>query len=413
MPRTAPEATAEMDRPITLSMVREGTFDPPAELQRALRSGRSVHPLRFKGGRLGWLVTGYDAARFVLKDPRFSLREIPPLHTVDPAKHEEVIRSMRADGLLRGDMLTMDPPEHTRLRQAISPRLSLRSVARFEPQVQRIVARCLDELEQAGPPADLVRRFAAPISFRSHCALLGVPEADVPMLELIGETNRNPALTAEEVMDATREFRAYLEEVVARKRREPGDDLISDIVTGGELDDEEIVGLLVLLYIAGVETTESMMSTGVYALLTHPDQLELVRADPSQMRAAVEELMRYLTVFNVGALTRTATEDVELDGVVIRGGDWVSVSLFGANWDRARFPHPERLDIARGGTGQIGFGHGVHVCSGQHLARLEIQVGISRLLERFPGLAIAPGEDVVFSGEGEVTFAVKRLPVTW
>lgn len=413
MARTVRDAAAEESGPISLSMARERVFDPPIELENALRSGESLHRLRFKGGEIGWLVTGYDAARSVLNDKRFSLREIPPLLTVEPSKHEGVIRMMRSEGLLRGDMLTMDPPEHTRLRQAINPRFALRSVEQFEPVVQDVVARCLDDLEATAPPADLVKTFAAPISFRSHCALLGVPEDDVPMLEMIGETNRNPALTADEVMAATLEFRTYLDDVVARKRREPGDDLITDILSGGVLDDEEIVGLLVLLFIAGVETTESMISTGVLALLTHEDQLDLLRDDPTLTRSAVEELMRYLTVFNVGALTRTATEDVEVDGVVIEAGEWVSVSLLGANRDGARFSDPDRLDIERGGKGQIGFGHGVHVCSGQHLARLEMRVGITRLLERFPRLSLARDEDVVLSGEDEVTFGVKRLPVSW
>ncbi len=413
MTGTARDATTEKRGPITLSMARERIFHPPAELDSLLRSGESLHRLRFKGGEIGWLVTGYDAARAVLNDARFSLREIPPLVTVEPAKHEAVIRMMRDEGLLRGDMLTMDPPEHTRFRQAINPRFALRSVEQLEATVQEIVDRCLDDLEAAAQPADLVRTFAAPISFRSQCALLGVPERDIPMLELIGETNRNPALTADEVMAATREFRAYLDEVLTRKRREPGDDLITDILQGGVLDDEEIVGLLVLLFIAGVETTESMLATSVFALLTHEDQLDLLRGDPTLMKPAVEELMRFLTVFNVGALTRTATEDVEIDGVVIERGAWVSVSLLGANRDGERFSHPDELDLARGGKGQIGFGHGVHVCSGQHLARLELRVGLTRLFERFPSIALAPGEDVIFSGEDEVTFAVKRLPVTW
>jgi cytochrome P450 len=394
-------------------MARERVFDPPVELERAMRSGASLHRLRFKGGEIGWLVTGYDAARSVLNDNRFSFREIPPLLTVEPEKHAAVIRMMRGEGLLRGDMLTMDPPEHTRLRQAINPRFALRSIEQFEPVVEDVVARCLDDLAASAPPVDLVKTFAAPIAFRSHCALLGVPEDDVPMLELIGETNRNPALTADEVTAATLEFRTYLEGVVARKRREPGDDLITDVLTGGELDEEEVVGLLLLLFIAGVETTESMLSTGVFALLTHADQLELLRGDETLMKPAVEELMRYLTVFNVGALTRTATEDVELDGVVIRAGEWVSVSLLAANRDAERFSDPDRLDVLRGGKGQIGFGHGVHVCSGQHLARLELRIGLTRLLERFPQLSLAPGEDVVLSGEDEVTFGVKRLPVTW
>jgi cytochrome P450 len=414
MSRTARDATADLGGDaISLSMTRDRIFHPPAKLEALLLRGQSLHRLRFRGGQIGWLVTGYEAARAVLKDPRFSLREIPPLHTVEPTKHDAVIQMMRDEGLLRGDMLTMDPPEHTRLRQAINPRFALRSVEQLEPRIGDTVERCLDDLAAGGPPADLVRTFAAPISFRSQCALLGVPEGDIPMLELIGETNRNPALTADEVIAATRQFRDYLLEVVARKRREPGDDLISDVIAGGVLDDGEIVGLLVLLFIAGVETTESMLSTGVYALLTHPDQLALLRSDPTLVKAAVEELMRFLTVFNIGALTRSATEDVEIDGVVIERGAWVSVSLLGANRDGDRFDHPDELDLLRGGRGHLGFGYGVHICSGQHFARVQLRVGLAKLFERFPDLALAPAQDAVFSGEDEVTFGVKQLPVIW
>ncbi|MBS1888621.1 MAG: cytochrome P450 [Actinobacteria bacterium] len=403
-----------MSEPITLTLRRQRTFDPAPELEELLESGRSLHPLRFRGGEVGWLVTGYREARALLNDSRFTLRPWPPLLTEDPTKHAAYVEMMDRTGLIAGEMLAMDPPEHTRLRRVLAPRFSTNAIKELAPAVEEVVGRCLGEMEAAGRPADLVERFATPIPERMHCVLLGVPETDIPMLEKIGETISDQELSIEEVTRATGEFRDYLQEVVARKRAEPGDDLMTHIIATGELTDDEILGLLVLLFIAGVDTTASMLATGTFALLCHADQLALLRADPTLVDATVEELMRYLTVFNIGTLTRTATEDVEIDGGTIRAGDLVSVSLLGANRDGERFEHPDELDVHRGGKGQIGFGHGVHVCLGQHLARLEMRVALTRLLERFPDLRVAvPTDEVPLSGEGALTFAVEALPVTW
>ncbi len=403
-----------MSEPVTLSLRRQRTFDPAPELEQALRSERSLHRLRFRGGELGWLVTGYREARAVLNDSRFSLREWPPLLVEDPGKHEAYVEMMEQAGLRAGEMLAMDPPEHTRLRRVLAPRFSGKAVSELAPAVEAVVGRCLDEIEAAGPPADLVAAFATPIPQRMHCVLLGVPEDDIPMLQLIGETLMLLEAGIDEVTAATEKFRDYLEEVVARKRAEPGNDLMTHIIENGELTEDEILGVLVLLFIAGVDTTASMLATGTFALLCHPDQLAALRADPAATDAAVEELMRYLTVFNIGALTRTASEDVELDGETIRAGEMVSVSYLAANRDGERFERPDELDLERGGKGQIGFGHGVHVCLGQHLARLEMRIAFTRLLERFPDLRLAvPTEEVPLSGDQALTFAVQKLPVAW
>jgi cytochrome P450 len=403
-----------MSEPITLSMSRQRTFDPPPELEELLRGDGSLHRLRFRGGEVGWLVTGYRAARAVLNDSRFSLRPWPPLLTEEPGKHAAYVEMMGKTGLLAGEMLAMDPPEHTRLRRVLAPKFSIKSVSELTATVEDVVGRCLDETEAAGRPADLVKTFATPIPQRMHCALLGVPEADIPMLELIGATIADQDMSIEEVTRATGEFRDYLEGVVTRKRENPGNDLMTHIIENGELNEDEILGILVLLFVAGVDTTASMLATGTFALLCNRDQLNLLRADPALIDTTVEELMRYLTVFNIGTLTRTALEDVEIDGETIHAGDLVSVSLLGANRDDERFVHADELDLERGGKGQIGFGHGVHVCLGQHLARLEMRIALTRLLERFPDLRLAvPTDEVKLSGDTALTFAVRELPVDW
>jgi cytochrome P450 len=401
-----------MPEPTTLSMCRQDTFEPPPEMRRLLDTGRPLHPLRFPGDEVGWLVTGHEEARAVLNDPRFVLREMRPLLTVDPARQEAVIEMMRESGLLAGELLAMDPPEHTRLRRALAPRFSIRSIGELAAPVEAIVVDLLDRMEASGPPVDLVEAFAGPVAKRSHCALLGIPEEDVPMLEMIGQVG-HPDLSGDEVIAAVGKFREYVSEVVARKRAEPGHDLMTHIVETGELTEDEILGVLLLLFTAGVDTTRSMIATGSYALLRHEDQLDLLRADPTLLDAAVEELMRYLTVLTI-TMTRTATEDVELGGVVIGAGEQVSVSLLGADRDGGRFACPDRLDLMRGGRGHVGFGHGVHVCLGQHLARLEMRTAFAFLLERFPDLRLAvPTEEASLPDTLAHFFTVERLPVTW
>jgi cytochrome P450 len=405
-----------MPEPISLSMRRQRTFDPPPELEQLLRTGRSLHRLRFRGGEVGWLVTGYHEARAVLKDARFSLRPWPPLLVEDPDKHSAYVDLMRRTGLQSGDMLTLDPPEHTTLRRALASKFSINGLNELElpAKIDAIVSRCLDRMEDAGPPADLVEAFAAPVAQLTHCALIGVDEDAIPMLKMIGETVTNTEQSAEQAIADTERFREYLQGVVERKRAEPGNDLMSHIIERDELTEDQILGVLVMLFIAGVDTTASALGTGIFALLCHVEQLEALRADMCRVNEAVEELTRYLTTLNVGSMTRTALEDVELDGAVIRAGEIVSVSLLGANRDGERFERPNELDLQRGGKGQLGFGTGVHVCIGQHLARLEMRTGYTRLLERFPELRLAvPTDEIPISGEFDPTFRALRVPVAW
>jgi cytochrome P450 len=396
-----------------LPMARDRLFDPPGELGR-LREREPLSRLRYRDGEVGWLVTSHALARAVLTDARFSLRSMRPFPVEDPVRHAAVQEVLDRERVNVGNLLAMDPPEHTRLRRVLAGQFSIDRVSALRGVVESNVRERLAAMEASGPPADLVRAFASPVALASHCALLGVPRSDGERLERVATVTSDPSSSADETIAAIAEFRAYLEEVVARKRADPADDLMSYIVARGDLTGDEILSVLFLLFTAGVDTAATMLATGPFALLCHGDQLRSLVADPDSIDVAVEELMRYLTIFQVGALTRTALEDVELDGVTIHAGESVTVSLAAANRDPAKFADPDVLDVKRAVRGHLGFGHGVHVCLGQHLARLEMQVGFGELIWRFPTLRLAvPLDEVPLSGEEHLIFGVQELPVTW
>jgi cytochrome P450 len=377
---------------MTVPTMRENPFDPPAELSATPPLSR----LRFADGSLGWLVADHAAARFVLSDNRFSARMDlirSPIRTTEPAQ-------------IPGAFLFMDPPEHTRYRKLLTAQFTLRRMRALEPRIAELAARLLDELTA---PADLVRGFALPLPSLVICELLGVPYEAHDRFELASHAIVDPALPAPDRDAAGGELFGLLAEVVAVKRRSPGDDLLSGLL---ELSDEEVIGVGVMLLFAGHETTANMLGLGTFALLRHPDELAQLRADPELIDGAVEELLRHLSIVQY-EVNRAALEDVEVAGQVIAKGDPVLVSIPLANRDPARFPDPATLDITRNTSGHLAFGHGVHQCLGQQLARIELRIGFSALLSRFPGLrlAVAPEEVPLRTGRG--IYGVDALPVTW
>jgi cytochrome P450 len=399
--------------PIDLPMRRERALDPPAELA-ALRAERPVCRLRYRDGRVGWLVTSHRLARAVMTDRRFLLTAQRPFPTQDPAKHAAIIETPARIGADGGDLLQLDPPDHTRLRRAILSRFTREQTDALRPRVTEIVRARLDAMERLGPPVDLVETFAAPIALGTHCALLGLPEENGRHIERFSRAAADPDAHPDAVADAILALGDHLRHVVAQKREAPGDDLISHLVGRDELTENEVLGILVLMYNAGVDTVAHMLAAGPFAMLCNPEQLALLRDSPELIDGAVEELMRYLTIFQVGALTRTAGEDVELAGQTIRAGESVTVSLAAANRDPERFAAPDRLDVRRNARGQLGFGHGIHVCLGQHLARVEMKAGIGELLRRFPTLALDVAvDDVPLTTERHLIFGVRELPVRW
>lgn len=280
------------------------------------------------------------------------------------------------------------------------------------PRIAAIAHEHLDGLERQGPPADLVQAYALPIPSLVICELLGVPYAEREQFQLQTATMMRLGATKEQFMGAIAELGQFLYKLVSAKRAAPTDDLLGGLAAAGELTDEELAGVAMLLLIAGHETTANMLALGVYALLSNPDQLAALRADPDLMPGAVEELMRYLSIIHTG-LTRAALEDVTVEGQQVTAGETVVVSVAEANRDGEHFTTPDTLDVARSAAGHIAFGHGVHQCLGQQLARIEMRIGYSALLERFPNLRLATPPEQVPMRTDMAVYGVHKLLVTW
>ncbi|WP_214318355.1 cytochrome P450 [Nonomuraea sediminis] len=373
-------------------------FDPPAEL----RGFPPITRMSYPDGHEGWLVTGHALARAVLADRRFSSRyELMhyPLADIGEMPPAPV-----------GDLTGMDAPEHTRYRKLLTGKFTVRRMNLLTERAEQITAEHLDAMERGGGPVDLVQVFAQPIPALMICELLGVPYADRESFHRHVKALSGADATQEEQFAAYTAIRDYVRELVEAKRAQPTDDLLSDLTTT-DLTDEELAGVGGFLLGAGLDTTANMLALGTFALLRHPDQLAMLRADPGLTEQAVEELLRYLTIAHTGA--RSALEDVELDGHLIRAGETVTVSIQAADRDPAKFPDPDRLDLRRQATGHLGFGHGIHQCLGQQLARVEMRVAFPALLSRFPTLRLAVPAEEVPMRHGLDVYGVYRLPVTW
>ncbi|MER6096679.1 cytochrome P450 [Streptomyces sp. NPDC001728] len=374
-------------------------FDPPAELVEARSHGpisRYTHP----GGKPGWLITGYDLVRSVLADSRFSSRK-DLMNVVD----------FELPPAPPGEFLLMDEPQHSRYRKPLVGKFTARRMRLLTERVEQITAECLDAMEQAGPSADLVTAFAKPIPTIIICELLGVPYEDRDSFQEQIDKFMGGATSDEELIAAYTATQEYLAQLVAAKRANPTDDVLSEL-TDSDLTDEELKGISLILLAAGFDTTANMLSLGTFALLRNPEQLAALRADPELIDPAVEELLRYLSVAK--SFMRTALEDVEVGGQSIAAGTTVVLSYHMADHDPERFTDPHVLDLQRQGGGHLAFGHGIHLCLGHQLARVEMRVAFAALLDRFPTLRLAvPAEEVVLRPETADIYGVKSLPVTW
>lgn len=398
--------------PVVYPTERKDPLDPPPALLE-LRERAPAWRLRFADGQLGWLVTEYALGRALLVDSRFSVANF-----MQPLGDPEVVAEL--DGIERGMpeidgvLIALDPPQHTKIRRAAAGYFTVRSVSEQEATIARIVEERLEAMAAAGSPVDLVPTFALPLSSFSICDMLGVPHADRERFERPSAVLADPRASADQKRAALVDFSDYCRQVVAQKRESPSDDLLSDLIAGGELNEDEIVGLARQLFEAGHETTAAMLALSVFALLCERSRWEHLREDPARIEGAVEELLRYLSILQMGTFSRTATEDVDLGELVVKEGEKVVVSIPAANRDPEKFFEPEKLDLDRNAAGHLAFGHGKHMCIGQHLARLELRVALRGLLERFPDLDLAvPVEQIHFHGGEHMLLGVEALPVAW
>ena len=366
----------------------------------------------------GYLVTRYAEAFTVLRDARFSSNA---RHQPD---HDQFVQLAEGAGL--GDlqdlferiMLFADPPDHTRLRRIVGKAFTPRAVEAMRPRVAAIVDRLLDDVDADGG-CELVETLAFPLPVTVISEMLGVPASDHPQLRTWTAAAVKALDPSDDLMalfpaaDAIRSMREYFDGLVAERRKNPADDLLTALIAaedeGDRLTHDELLDTTILLFGAGHETTVNLISGGVLNLLRHPDELARLRSDPSLIGSAVEELLRFGPPVQLTG--RTATAPTELAGEPIPAGTPLVVLIASANRDPGVFSDPETLDIARPDNRQLAFGGGIHLCLGAPLARVEGQEAIGRLVSRFPHLALAD-DDIEWKPTSTIR-GPARLALRW
>ncbi|WP_426560579.1 cytochrome P450 [Angustibacter sp. McL0619] len=380
---------------------RRDGVDPVPALGRRRERDRVSRLLRF-GGFNVWLVTGHTEVRAVLADRTSysnDIRRLVPSHGTTAA------HSVGGLGLT-------DPPDHTRLRALLTPEFTLRRLARLQPRITQIVDDQLDVLEAKGPVVDLVPDFAFPIPFLVICELLGVEPEDREAFRHLGATRFDLTGGGIGLFGAASTSRAFLLDVVARQRAEPGTGLIGAILRehGDEIDDLDLAGLADGVFLGGYETTASLLSLGALTLIQHPEAIQLIREDDDAVVAVVEELLRYLSVVQTG-FPRFARHDLQLFDKRITAGDALICSLSGANRDARFAAEPDDFDPRRRADSHLAFGHGFHRCVGAELARMELRTAFRAIARRLPDLALAVDPDELKFRQQSVVFGVDSLPV--
>ncbi|WP_030295657.1 cytochrome P450 [Streptomyces katrae] len=395
-----------MSETVAFPQDRTCPYHPPAAYQ-PLREGRPLSRVTLFDGRSVWVVTGHAEARALLSDGRLSAdRQNEAFPT--PTKRFKGLQNRRTA------LLGVDDPVHNAQRRMLIPSFTLKRTAALRPAIRQTVDRLIDDMIARGPEAELVSAFALPVPSMVICALLGVPYEDHEFFEAQSRRLlRGPELA--DVEDARSRINGYLADLIERKRTHRGDGLLDELVERrletGETDIDELVSLAAILLIAGHETTANMISLGTFTLLRHPEQLAELRADPSLISVAVEELMRFLSIAD--GMLRVATEDIEIGGVTVRADDGVIFSTSVINRDAAVFEEPDTLDWHRSVRHHVGFGFGVHQCLGQNLARAEMEIALGTLFARLPGLRLAAEPDRIPFRPGDTIQGMVELPVAW
>ncbi|MFD4525334.1 cytochrome P450 [Streptomyces sp. NPDC058470] len=372
-----------------------GLIDNPYAVYERLREAAPVHRVAGTDGSSAWLVTRYDDVREALASPLLS---VDKRHALPGSS-----KGLALPSALDANLLNMEAPDHTRIRRMVVRAFTSRRVEQLRTPMRETADRLLDALGTHGR-TDLIAAYAAPLPITVICDLLGVPDehrldfrvwTDV----LVAPDPSRPTAAKEAVVAML----GFFTQLLADKRKEPADDLLSDLIAvrdeggrltesnrltdGDRLTEDELMSLAFLILFAGYENTTQLIGSAVLGLLTHPDQLATLRAHPEQLAAAVEEFSRHEGPALL-AIRRFPTEDMTIGGVTVAAGETVLLSLAAANRDPRRFPDPDRLDLGRDTSGHLALGHGIHYCLGAPLARLETEIALSALLERLPDLAL-------------------------
>lgn len=379
----------------------------PPDSYRDLRD-RPPAKVQLRGGE-AWLLTRYDDVRRVLVDLRFSSDDQRPGFPLR-------IQLPPEPGIQT--FFRMDPPEQSRLRKMAMTEFTARRTRLLRPAVEKLVGQLLDDLSALPRPADLVGSFTLKLPALVIARLLGVPDEDQGSFTEQSQMILSQVATEQETYAAYVSMSRYIDELAARREREPGDDMLSrfatQFVATGQMSHAELVAIARFFLIAGHETTSNQLSLSVLSLLLDRGQRDrMLAGGEDAAQAAVEELLRYWSV-SQDNIVRVATEDVELGGARIRAGDAVVIALNGANHDERTFTEAAQVDLARANARQhVAFGYGPHLCPGAPLARTELAVGLVQLFRRFPKLRLAvPAEELPFR-ENTLIYGLNELPVTW
>ncbi|WP_405117663.1 cytochrome P450 [Paenibacillus sp. FSL H8-0317] len=394
-----PNEANEFSKPAFFT--KEFTHNPYPVYEK-LRKDEPVFRIMFPHGEFGWIITRYEDAVQILKDPRFS---------------KDMVRRYGAENqsIFSNNMLFSDPPDHKRLRGLVQKAFTPKLVADMRSHIQDIADELLDNLPSQ-EKMNLIDDFAFPLPIIVISEILGVPLEDRDKFRIWSNTiiDASIAESAELFEQHAREFTDYLTAWFAKVRRDPGTDLISQLViaeeSGQQLTEQELLGVVSLLIIAGHETTVNLIGNGILALLEHPEQRELLINQPELIHNAIEEMLRYNGPVEFST-SRWALEDIEFRGQRIAQGDLVIVALDSANRDEQQFKDADIFDITREKSSHLAFGKGIHLCLGAPLARLEGEIAVSTLLNRFPNIQLQADVNELEWRPGMNVRGVKEIPV--
>lgn len=389
------------------------SYRAPDDRYARLREDEPVARVHTRGGVDAWLVTRYEDVRALSADPRLSRAAAcgegaPKIGGTMTTTPEMII--------------SMDSHEHSRMRRLVAGAFTLRRIEQMRSNVQAVIDELLDEMQAKGPTIDLVEQLCLPMPLTVIGELLGVPPQDLHQFEKWGRAfaTVDDRAGGEESLAGLAKLSEYIMGLVAEKRTNPGEDMLSELIAARDnedrLSEQELVTFGFTLIGAGFDTTACQLGNSVLALIEHHrEQWDWLVEDPSRIPTAVEELLRHVNLFatDTTGFPRVAIADIHVGGVTIRAGDAVLLGLSSANRDEAVFPDADRLDLAREPNPHMSFGHGMHYCLGKHLGRMEMELAVEGLIRRFPDLRLAVPESELPWYQGEINHMLKALPVTW